>query len=879
MTGLDHIGKRPSPAGVILSWRGWLFAAVLGVLPATAQAQALEFRSEDVLAVAVGIIVLLLVIFVPLLLWLRGQLRQAAEETARLDVERTRLGEILASAPDGFYRWNLAADDQIASENCSRRLAVLLGLYGGTDATYADILENFGTEAATALDTAVDGLHRRGDGFELELPLREGPRRLLVAGSRATDAQGNPLADVLWMRDVTEGATAVESLSHQRRDLGAERDQLRALLDALPLPIWLRDGDLALLYCNQAYARAVEADATNGTMVPGTELVPGPGVREARALAARARASGLSRSEPFHLVMEGARRLVELTETPFTAGDDGGVMTAGIAIDRTRQEDVQSQIERHVAAHAEVLENLGTAIAIFSGDTRLSFFNTAFSMLWQLDTDWLGSEPTYGNLLDVLREQRRLPEVADYRAFKDEELRRFTSLIEAREDLLHLPDERTLRRMVTAHPFGGLLFTYEDVTDALALERSHKTSLAVHRETLDNLYEGIAVFSSDGRLRLFNPAYGRIWNLSSEELETEPHISELVERHHDFFFTAADWPAVKDWMLALSSDREARHGRIERSDGAILDYASVPLPDGAVLTTWLDVSDSAQVERALRERNEALAAADRLKSEFIANVSAEVRTPLTTVLGFSEVLSLGYFGTLNQRQLDYARGITEAGNYLLQVLSDILDLATIEAGQMTLSLNAVDVHAMLTGVLQLTRERLREKQLVINFDCPLDIGWMVADERRIRQVLFSLLSNAVKFTPAHGQVTLAALRTKGDVGEEILFTVADTGQGIAPEEQQMVFGSFVRGAPGQGATSGNGPAGAGLGLSLVKNFVELHGGRIELASVPTEGTTFIIHLPAGHADPLKAPPPLVQLRKRGKARAAAEEQAKSRTPA
>ncbi|WP_241911904.1 PAS domain-containing sensor histidine kinase [Telmatospirillum siberiense] len=845
------------------SLRRLICAGLAFFLPAAAEAQTLDFRPDEVMPLAIGTIILLLMVFLPVTLWLRSQLHQAIAETGSLDVERSRLDEILASTPDGFYRWNLAADGTIQSENCSRRLAVLLGLFGGTSATYADILENFDEEATGTLDMAVAALHGQGRGFDLELPLREGGRRVLVIGSRAADAQGTPLADVLWVRDVTEGAAAVENLSHERHDLGAERDRLRAVLDALPMPVWMRDGDLALVYCNQAYARAVDAEAPEAAAEAGVELVPGAALREARALAARARASGLLRSESFHLVMEGARRLVELTETPFPAEGDGGLMTVGIAIDRTRQEELQIQMDRHVAAHAEVLENLGTAIAIFSSDTRLSFYNTAFSMLWQLETDWLGTEPTYGNLLDTLREHRRLPEVVDYRAYKEEELRRFTSLLEAQEDLLHLPDERTLRRMVSAHPFGGLLFTYEDVTDALALERSHKTSLAVHRETLDNLHEGVAVFSSDGKLRLSNPAYGRIWNLSPEDLNTEPHLSELVERHHDYFTTATDWPAVRDWMLALSSEREARHGRIERSDGAILDYASVPLPDGAVLTTWLDVSDSAQVERALRERNEALAAADRLKSEFIANVSAEVRTPLTTILGFSEILGLGYFGPLNPRQLEYAKGITEAGNYLLQVLSDILDLATIEAGQMTLSLNAVDVHAMLTAVLQLTRERLREKQLVLNFDCPLDVGWMVADERRIRQVLFSLLSNAVKFTPPHGQITLAAMRAKSEVGEEILFTVADTGRGIAPEEQQMIFGSFVRGT-GQGSPTGIMPSGAGLGLSLVKNFVELHGGRIELASVPAEGTTFIIHLPSGNADPLKTAPPLVTLRKRNK---------------
>ncbi|MBF0393714.1 MAG: PAS-domain containing protein, partial [Alphaproteobacteria bacterium] len=516
---------------------------------------------------------------------------------------------------------------------------------------------------------------------------------------------------------------------------------------------------------------------------------------------------------------------------PLAGGPPGsGLMTGGFAVDRTRQEELEHELARHVGAHAEVLEKLGTAIAIFSTDTRLAFHNTAFQRLWRLESDWLAAEPGYAGLLDLLRERRRLPEVADWRAYREEELKRFTSLIDAVEDLLHLPDGSTLRRVITPHPFGGLLFTYEDVTDALALERSYNTSLAVQRETLDNLHEGVAVFGGDGRLRLSNPAYAKIWALPPADLAGEPHVAQLVERLRPFF--GADWPKLRERLLALSTDRAPRHGRLERIDGSILDHASVPLPDGAVLTTWLDVTDTANVERALRERNDALREADRLKSEFIANVSCEVRTPLTTIIGFSEVLAAEYFGRLNRRQADYARGITEAGQSLHTLIGDILDLATIEAGQMTLQLNAFDIHAMLVNVLNLTRERLREKSLTLNFDCPLDIGWMVGDERRLKQVLFNLLSNAVKFTPAGGQITLACQRDGGDMA----FTVADTGVGIPEAEQERVFDAFRRGAGGNG--------GPGLGLSLVRNFVDLHGGRVEVASVPGEGTTVTCRIPA-----------------------------------
>ena len=559
-------------------------------------------------------------------------------------------------------------------------------------------------------------------------------------------------------------------------------------------------------------------------------------MREARALAARARAAGEPRSETFHLVLGGHHRLTTLTEAAFPIGER--LLTAGFALDQTRIEELQADLDHHVTAHAEVLEHLATAIAIFSTDTRLAFFNTAFRRLWRLDTEWLAAQPTFGAIMDVLRERRLLPEVADYRAYKEEELKRFISLIDPAETLLHLPDGRTLRRVISAHPHGGLIFTYEDVTNSLALQRSFNTMMAVQRETLDHLHEGLAVFGGDGRLKLFNPAFARMWGLDAGTLGAEPHVAEVVARLEPFFAgrrdRASDWGPVRDRLLALFAEHRPAEGRFDRQDGSILDWAAVPLPDGAIVLTWLDVTDSARVERALRDRNEALAAADLLKSKFIANVSAEVAKPLSTVIGFAEMLSAEYFGPLNPRQHDYAHGITEAGRALHTLVADILDLATIEAGQMTLELDAVDIHPLLSSVLSLVRERVREKKLVLSFACPLDIGWIVADHRRLKQVLFNLVGNAVKFTPPGGAVTLAAERR----GDELALTIADTGPGIPKAAQARLFDSFVRGPQPEGQS------GAGLGLALVKRFVELHGGRIAVDSEPGRGTIVTVRLPA-----------------------------------
>ncbi|MBV8167917.1 MAG: PAS-domain containing protein, partial [Alphaproteobacteria bacterium] len=263
-----------------------------------------------------------------------------------------------------------------------------------------------------------------------------------------------------------------------------------------------------------------------------------------RDLAQRALGSGAEQTESLHLVVGGQRRLYEITEAPLASG---GLVS--LAIDHTAIESLQADLARHVAAAAEVLETLGTAIAIYGPDRRLKLANRAFADLWRLDADWLQTEPTIQEVLEALRESRRLPEYADFPEFKRAQVNLFQMLTETREELLHLPDETTLRMVVTPHPFGGLMFTYEDVTDKLALERSFNTLSAVQRETLDNLHEGVAVIGGDGRLKLFNPAYCRIWQFEPERLADSPPVSDLIEHWRRFFPIEAEWQLRRSQLM------------------------------------------------------------------------------------------------------------------------------------------------------------------------------------------------------------------------------------------------------------------------------------------------------------------------------------------
>jgi signal transduction histidine kinase len=678
----------------------------------------------------------------------------------------------------------------------------------------ADLVDRLPESDLTALRADLGELASTGHGFFRRVHQSPGtgtaPRaklRLLeISGHRAYAAQGGRSLDLVWAADITEREAAASARAVAQRDLAV----LREAVDRLPLPVWWRDADLKIAGGNRRFAETYGLDEAT------------------TALAARALGNAAPVGER-QLVAQGAeRRPFELIEIPL---DGGG--TVGFGRDRHEIETVQAELDRLALGHREVLEALGTAIAIWGPDARLLFHNTAFEKLWSLDPDWLNSEPSMPELLDQLREMRALPEHADFRRFKADQVAQLTDLVEPRDELLHLPDERTLRLRISRHPFGGLTYAYEDVTDKLALERSYNTLIDVQRETLDNLFEGIAVFGSDGKLKLWNPAYGAIWHLQPADLTNRPHITTLIDKTRMLYDTDKDWERTRIVALARSTDYVGHAERLERRDGSVLDMNAVPLPDGNVLLSYLDVTDSIRVQRALREKNEALETAGHLKSEFIANVSYELRTPLNAIIGFAEILTNQYFGALNDRQIEYSRGILDSSQRLLSLINDILDLASIEAGQLALEQAPVDIHSLLANILSLSRERARRLDITLDFDCPTDIGMIVVDERRIRQALFNLVSNAIKFTPAGGTVALSAERD----GPEILLAVSDTGIGIAPELHARVFEKFERGDP---ATR---QAGAGLGLSLVKSFIELHGGSVELESALAHGTRVTCRLP------------------------------------
>ena len=488
-----------------------------------------------------------------------------------------------------------------------------------------------------------------------------------------------------------------------------------------------------------------------------------------------------------------------------------------------------------------LIDALATPVAIFDKKRELVQFNQAYAELWSLDPDWLRPGLEERAILDRLRTDGMLPQEADYHAWRAKHLASSYNLTAPREhDPWHLPDGRTINVIAApASPEGGVIYVFEDITQQLKLKSLNKALLDVQRSTINALTEAVAVFGTNGRLTLSNPRLSTIWKLPMNELGQNPHIDQLAEAcGRAMEDGAAIWRDLKRSIIDLNPTRSDASGRITRADGKLIDYAVVRLPDGQTMMTFLDVTESANYSRVLKERNDALVTADRLKDAFVQNVSYELRSPLTNIIGFADLLASAEVGPLNERQRAYTDYIRASSATLGVLIDNILDLANVDAGIAQLHPEPQDIApARREGARRprrdLPRDRGREAAQPRDRSPAEARPPFIADGTRIVQVLYNLLSNAARYSEPGAPIRLS-VRAQS---ERVIFVVEDEGAAMSEEIRAEIVEGADPGLTGR-------QRGAGLGLAIVRTFVYLHGGTVSLERREPRGSRVVVNLPA-----------------------------------
>jgi len=490
-----------------------------------------------------------------------------------------------------------------------------------------------------------------------------------------------------------------------------------------------------------------------------------------------------------------------------------------------------------VQSQRDLSDRMTAGTVQFDADRAVNFFNQPFAVMAQLDPEWLAEGPEFDRVLERMRERNRLPEVRDFPVWKAERREWFTSTQEVVEEDWILADGDHLRLVAQPLPDGGLRMFLEDRTEQVRLASARDTLLRVRAATFDNLFEAISVFASDGRLYLWNRRFRDVWDFEEERLTEHPRVDELVPAMARKLVNPTAAAQIREMVRHTTNERQPASGRISLTDGRHFEFAAVPLPDGNALFTMVDVTDSTRIQEALRERATALEQADRVKTDFVANVSYELRTPLTSIGGFAEMLAGGYAGKLAPAAADYVDAILEAVSRLSKLIDDVLALTKGDQSATPMERERVDLGGLCRMAVDTVQTRAAEKEQKLDVAIDPATGFVFGDVRLLRESLEHVLDNAIAYTDRKGRIRLEA---SGDDSQATI-RIVDNGIGISKQDLPRVFERFDR----INEAGVRGEAALGLGLPLTRQFLEAHGGTVELDSRKGKGTSVTLTIPRG----------------------------------
>ncbi|WP_417318198.1 PAS-domain containing protein [Erythrobacter aureus] len=664
--------------------------------------------------------------------------------------------------------------------------------------------------------------------FRMEVAVVPGSgKSLAMHGSLADPAVSPGGAALVWVFDFSDSEAELAQLREEaaraREDFGA----LVGLIEAAPMPMWFRGADMLLRLVNKAYVSAVGAESADQVVADQIELVETVNGRTAAQVAQQA----ADRRQPIERILsatiDNARRTIRVTDLPLM-----GEGIAGYAVDIEEMEEQAREFRAFREAQRSMLDQLSIGVAQFDAAHRMTFANQPFHRVFALPPGVVNERTTFQQMLLIARENGRIPEVRDFPAWRNE-LAEWFLRDEPHEEAWPLPDSTHLRIIAQPLPDGGLVMIAEDRTEQLALSATRDTLLRTRTATFDNLFEALAVFAPDGHLELWNRGFPGAWGIDPEVLDGHPQAEDLLEAIAKNLADPAAVSRINQVIRAATLDRKKSDDRIELSDGRTLDFAGVPLPDGNGLLTVLDVTASRQAEEALRERNRALEEADAVMTRFLANMSYEFRTPLTSIGGFAELLTSGIAGELTPQAKEYAQAISLSVGKLTEQVENVLDLSQSEAGLMPLRKTELELLPFITQIVRKQEGRILDGELTLDLKGNPDKS-VTADPQQLRRAISQLLDNAIKGTPRGGRIVVDIGRKRG----ETRIIISDNGRGMSQHELARAL-EGIRMAPGGKGIERR----QGLGIPLARQLIEAHDGTLDIQSRKNGGTTATITLP------------------------------------
>lgn len=749
------------------------------------------------------------------------------QRKARASLRQTsRLSRLIETAP--AVPAIVRADGKLeASDRFFRRLGLDRPI-----ATISELVVEFAVEDAQAdwqnLAELVRETQRTGKVLTQRLRITGSEKRFLAKTILADSKIYPNGASLVWLFDLTETVRELERLEGDANMARNAFQALAGLIEASPLPMWHRGPDFHLSFVNSAYVNAVNGESGEEVVLNDVELVEPVNGVDAKMAAAKALEAGKPVERLVSATISNERRQIKVYDIPM-----GEVGVGGIAIDMQELINARADARRQAEAQRNMLDKMSAAVAQFAADRTLTFWNLPFQRQFGMRDEWLSESPEFARVLERMRESGKMPDVRDFPEWRSERENWFHIASPVEENWL-LPDGTHLRLVGQPTADNGLLLIFEDRTEQAQLASARDTLLRVRTATFNNLFEAVSVFSADSRLSIWNGRFEEIWGVEEDLLAQHPRFDELLPVLGPRLQKPSHVSILRELLQMTISTRQPRKSRIAFADGRIFQLSTVPLPDGNAMLAMLDVTDSIQIEQALRDRNAALSEADSIKGKFLSNMSYEFRTPLTSISGFADLLQQGIGGELPPQALEYVDAISKSAERLGQQINAVLDFTQSEAGALPVARKPVDIAELVNAVSASAAEAAEKAKAELVVDVKPNAGTVQGDAIRLKQAMDAIVDNAL----THGGGGLRILiHASGDRNGATL-VVSDNGPGMDAQTQAAALDPLLRSQ----MASENGVSG-GLGLPLARKLVELHCGQFELESQPGAGTTVALRLP------------------------------------